>query len=120
MSCNKTAKQLQEKISNSDSIAINFFKGDGTMDTVVALKVISYKAVIEKLTGFISSASTAIKNDCGNDGSIHYFKNNMVIQDINFRMNNDDCRQFSFKLDGQYEATKLSAEAREFIAGLKK
>lgn len=118
--CDNTSKVLKEKISNADSVAINFFKGDGSMDTVVSVKIIRDKATVEKLSALIAASSASLKNNCGNDGSIHYFKNNIVIQDINFRMNNDDCSQFSFKLDGKYGATKLSNEAKELIAGLKK
>lgn len=118
--CNKNGKALKEKIVNADSVAINFFKGDGTMDTVVAVKIVRDKSSVDKLTNLICSASAALKSNCGYDGSIHYFKNNIVIQDIDFRMNSTDCCQFSFLLDGQKAATELTGEGRLFLSGLKK
>lgn len=118
--CNRNGNALKEKIGTADSVAINFFKGDGTMDTVVAVKIVRDKQSVEKLTSLICSASAALKNNCGYDGSIHYFKNNIVIQDIDFRMNSADCSQFSFLLDGQRVATELTGEGRLFLSGLKK
>ncbi len=118
--CNKTGKQLKEKIANADSVAINYFKGDGTMDTVEGVKIISDKNILEQLTSLITASSTAMKNDCGYDGSIHYFKMNRVIQDIDFRMNEDGCSLFSFLLNGKKEATKLSADAGRLLNVLRK
>ncbi len=118
--CNKNGKALKEKIVNADSVAINFFKGDGTMDTVVTVKIVRDKPSVEKLTNLICSASAALKNNCGYDGSIHYFKKNIVVQDIDFRMNSADCSQFYFLLDGQKVATKLTEDASLFLSGLKK
>ena len=113
--CNKTGKQLKEEIANADSVAIIYFKGDGTMDTVVEVKIIRDKNTLEQLTSLITASSTAMKNNCGYDGSIHYFKMNRVIQDIDFRMNDDGCSLFSFLLNGKKEATKLSADAARFL-----
>ena len=111
LACNKTGKQLKEKIANADSVAINYFKGDRTMDTVVEVKIIRDKNTLEQLTNLITANSTAMKNNCGYDGSIHYFKMSRVIQDIDFSMNEDECSLFSFLLNGKKEATKLSADA---------
>ena len=113
--CNTTGKQLKEKITNADSVAINYFKGDGTMDTVVGVKIIRDKNTLEQLTSLITASSTAMKNNCGYDGSIHYFKMNRVIQDIDFTMNEDGCSLFSFLLNGKKEATKLPADAARFL-----
>ena len=81
------------------------------MDTVVEVRIIKNKQTLEQLTSVITESSTGFKNECGYDGTIHYFKNNMVIQDIDFRMNSDECSQFSFSLHGKKVATKLSGEA---------
>ena len=117
--CDHTAKQLKEKIAGADSVAINYFKGDGTMDTVVAVKIIKDKKAIEQLTGLIAGSSTAVKDNCGYDGSIHFFKNDAVVQDIFFSSNKEACRQFVFILNGKKEATGLAAEAKEVLAGIK-
>jgi hypothetical protein len=41
--CNRPNKKIKEYINNIDSVAINFFKGDETMDTVVAVKMVRNK-----------------------------------------------------------------------------
>ena len=117
--CNQTTKQLKEKIINADSAAINYFKGDGTMDTVVAVKIIKDKKVIEQLTEFITGSSASVKDNCGYDGSIHFFKNDAVVQDIFFSSNKQECSQFVFVLNRKKEATSLADEAKDVLAGIK-
>jgi len=112
--CNKAGKQLEDKITNSDSVAINYFKGDGTMDTVVAVRIVRDRKVIEQLTGFISNGSKHQMKHCGLDGSLHFFKMNRVVQDIDFRMV-DECSQFSFMLLGQYHAAGLDGDAKKLL-----
>ena len=56
-SCNKVNKEIKERITNSDSVAINYFSGDGTMDTVVAMKVIRDSKKMEQLVNYIGDRS---------------------------------------------------------------
>lgn len=118
-SCNQSAKQLKEKIINADSVAINYFKGNGTMDTVVAVKIIKDKQSIEQLTNFITGSPASVKNNCGYDGSIHYFKNDVVVQDIFFSASIESCRFFQFILNGKRGSTLLSDEAGKFLFEIK-
>ena len=120
ISCNKAGKQLKERIVNSDSIAINYFKGDGTMDTVVTVKIIRDKQTLDQLTNLLTAAAATYKANCGVDGSIHFFKKNRVVQDIYFGMIKTDCSQFSFLIDGKRVATALSAEAKKLLEEVKK
>ncbi len=120
ISCNKTGKQLKERIANADSVAINYFKGDGTMDTVIAVKIIRDKQTLDELTNILTASTANFTNNCGVDGSIHFFKKDMVVQDIDFRMNKEDCRQFSFLMNGKTVATALSAEAKKMLEVIKK
>lgn len=113
-SCNKSNKQIAAAIANADSVAINYFAGDGKMDSVRSVKIIRDKAKLEQLAGFIS-ASSASDHQCGIDGSIHFFKKNMVMQDIDFRMNDANCMYFRFKTNGEYQSTTLSPEAKQFL-----
>jgi endo-beta-N-acetylglucosaminidase D len=117
--CNQTAKQLKEKIINADSVAINYFKGDGSMDTVVAVKIIKDKQSIEQLTGFITGNPSSVKSNCGYDGSIHYFKNDAVIQDVFFNTSIENCHCFRFILNGKRYSTSLSGEAGKFLFAIK-
>lgn len=120
VSCKQPNKLIKERIADSDSLAINYFKGDGTMDTVVAVKIIRNKQIIQQLTEFISEEKKEINYACGLDGSLHFFKMNKVVQDIHFGMSAAGCRYFSFVLDGKPKATDLSPAAKELIASLRK
>ena len=120
ISCNKAGKQLKERIVNADSVAINYFKGDGTMDTVVVVKIIRDKQTLDQLTNLITAAGETYTSKCGVDGSIHFFKKSRVVLDIYFSMNKTDCRQFSFLMDGKTVATALSAEAKKLLEVVKK
>ncbi len=119
LSCNNTNKAFTEKVKDADSVAINYFKGDGSMDSVVAVKIIKDKQQLEKLTTFIASSGTE-NYKCGYDGSLHYFKKGMVLQDVDFRMNDVQCMHFSFMLNGELLATKLTAEARQLLESARK
>ena len=116
-SCSKPTG-IKELLITSDSAAINFFKGDGSMDTVYQFVMIRDKKALESLAGYIESGTIKIK-PCGYDGSLHFFKNNMVIKDIDFRMNQPDCMHFSFVINGQLFTTKLSIDAKRFLETVK-
>lgn len=116
--CNNQATQLREKIIGADSVAINYFKGDGTMDTVVAVKIIKDSVSMQQLTDLITASKTSIKSNCGYSGSIHFFKNDRVIQDV-FFSNKEDCNQFSFTDEGQRSATRLSADAIRLLQSIR-
>ncbi len=118
--CNNTNEKLKERITNSDSVAINYFKGDGSIDTVVAVKIIRDKNAINELATLIAAKKTSGNFKCGYDGSLHFFKMNSVIQDIDFKMNDADCMHFSFSQEGKPMATKLSAEAKQLLESLRK
>jgi len=118
--CTNPNTKIKERINNSDSIVINYFKGDGTMDTVVAVKIVRDKKIISQLSDLIIASSAAVNLTCGYDGSLHFFKKNMVIQDIDFRMNDVNCMFFTFKQDGAFIATKLFPEAKVLLESIRK
>ncbi len=118
-SCNNTNTAFIQKVKDADSIAINYYKGDGSMDTVAAVKIVKDKQQIEKFTRFIASAGTE-NFKCGYDGSLHYFKKGMVLQDVDFRMNDVQCMHFSFMLNGELFATTLKAEAKQLLELVRK
>ncbi len=119
-SCSKSNTEIRKRIANSDSVAINYFKGDGTMDTVVAIEIIRDKQQLEQLANLVAERSVKANYKCGYDGSLHFFKMNKVIQDIDFRMSGDDCMNFSFLQYGKTVATALSPEAKELINSFRK
>ena len=115
-----TNKNLKELTANADSVAINYFKGDGTVDTVVTVKIIRNENDINKLSDFVSANSTNPDAACGYDGSIHFFKQDSVVTDIYFRMNDEHCMLFSFLQDGKLTATTVSEDAKQFLEGVRK
>ncbi|HTC01177.1 MAG TPA: hypothetical protein VK705_10890 [Ferruginibacter sp.] len=115
-----TNKDLKQLTVDADSVAINYFKGDGTFDTVVTVKIIRDKNDINKLSDLISATSTDPEVKCGYDGSVHFFKQDSVVADIYFRMNDEHCMLFSFLQDGKLNATVLSPDAKEFLEMIKK
>ena len=120
VACNKTNKKLKETITGSDSIVINYFKGDGTMDTVVKVKTVRDRQTITALSNEISAATTKVDYKCGFDGSLHFFGKNVVILDIDFRMNEANCMYFTFKQNGETGATKLSENAKKILTEIAK
>ena len=114
-SCNQSNDLIKEQIIHSDSVAINYFKGDGTMDSVVLVKIIKNQKIIDQLTDFVSQNNRKMNYSCGVDGSLHFFKMNKVIQDVNFGMNESGCSYFSFTLQGKIQATELSSGAKDLI-----
>ncbi len=119
ISCKQSVTQLSAKIIDSDSMAINYFKGDGSMDTVIAVKIIRNKDQINQLAKMAGGHATD-NFKCGYDGSLHFFKMGKVIQDIDFRMNDVQCMHFSFMLEGKLYTTGLSPEAKQLLEGLRR
>jgi hypothetical protein len=117
-SCNQPSG-INEVIASGDSVAINFFKGDGTADSVTNMIMLKDKTQIGKLAGFVEGGKTATSK-CGYDGSLHVFKGDLVLQDIDFSFNNAQCMHFSFSLKNKLYCTTLSNEASQFIRSLNK
>lgn len=119
-SCRHHYKELNLQLAVADSVAINYFKGDGTMDTVTLVKIVKDKNTIQQVAEMITANGSAETKNCGVDGSIHFFKNDRVIKDADFRMNDDACMHFALK-DEQGEAinTELTAAAKQLLEALK-
>lgn len=117
--CNNTNQAFITKVADADSVAINYYRGDGRMDSVVAVKIVKDKVQMGQLTAFVGGKGTD-QYKCGYDGSLHYFKRGVVLQDVDFRMNDVQCMHFSFSLNGQLYATSLPPEARQLLESLRK
>jgi len=118
--CNNSNEKIKERITGSDSVAINYFKGDGSIDTVIAVKIIRDTKTINELATLIAAKKSSGNFKCGYDGSLHFFKMSRVIQDVNFKMNDANCLHFSFPQEGKITATRLSPEAKQLLESLKK
>jgi uncharacterized protein YpiB (UPF0302 family) len=118
LSCSKKDKALHTHIANADSVAINFFKGDGTMDTVIAVKIIRDKNTMAQLAAMVSQDKVSSLNKCGVDGSLHFFKQDRVIQDIDFSLSNKQCQYFFYVYKGKRSNSRLPAEAVVLLQGI--
>lgn len=110
---------IKDVITTADSVAINYFKGDGTADTVTNMVMLKEKNQIGKLADYIEAATTE-NYKCGYDGSIHIFKKDAVVQNIDFSLNDVQCMHFSFLIKNKLFSTQLSAEAQAFLLSVNK
>ena len=117
--CKQPNEPLKQRIAAADSVAVNYYSGDGTMDTVIAVRIIRNKQQIVDLATHISEEAAKRDFKCGFDGSLHFFKMNKVIQDVDFRMGDEDCMYFTFMQFGKLEATRLSPAAKTLIESIK-
>lgn len=117
-SCTKPTG-IKEVIAGADSVAINYFRGDGTADSVTYMVMLRDKDQISKLADYVEDDKSE-NYKCGYVGSIHIFIRDAVTQDINFSSNNVQCMHFSFLLSDKIFSTKLSAEALQFLKSINK
>ncbi|HMO62089.1 MAG TPA: hypothetical protein PKC39_07560 [Ferruginibacter sp.] len=113
--CSRSDKALHTLLSGADSVAINYFKGNGLMDTVVAIKIIRNPEEVQQLAAFISMDVRRQNKTCGYDGSVHFFKNNMVLQDVYYRVNDAGCMFFWLTLNGRAMQCRLDEGARQLL-----
>lgn len=116
--CRQTNDDLAKHLAGTDSVAINYFKGDGTMDTVITVRVIRDTAIVQQLAAAVAENETKGEVNCGQDGSLHFFRKNQVVQDVDFRLEHD-CTQFSFRQLGIVKYSKVSAAAKDLLLDLK-
>lgn len=109
---------VKEWIISSDSVAINYFKGDGSRDSVYQVVILKDKKQIESLAGYMTGSSSE-NYKCSYDGSIQFYKNRTVILDAEFRMNLSGCMHFAFVYNDKLYSTKMSEEAKQFLKSAK-
>src|ERR1700728_1170586 len=83
ISCHSSNKELKTGIENPDSVVINYFNADSA-NTVGAVKIIHDKKTMDQLVDYIAVSTTQSDAHCDPDGSIHFFKQDSVAQDIYF------------------------------------
>lgn len=110
---------IKKTLIVADSVAINYFKGNGTADSVVKMVMIKNKNQVIELSNFIDD-DIVHTGKCGFDGTIHFFMKDMVLKDIGFRYNDPSCMHFSFTLGGKHFCTKLSGKAKNFLSSFNK
>ena len=120
ISCNNVHQPTRTLLNNTDSIAINFFTGDGKMDSVTAVRIIKDKEAIVNIVQQATASIFTNKKTCGYDGSLHFFKSNRVVLDIWFKKNNPLCNAFEFVYNGKLVHTKLTSEMATMLHSFQK
>jgi hypothetical protein len=120
ISCNNVHQPTRTLLNNTDSIAINFFTGDGKMDSVTAVSIIKDKVTIENIVQQATASIFTNKKTCGYDGSLHFFKSNRVVLDIWFKKNDPTCNAFEFTYNGKLVHTTLTSEMATMLHSFQK
>jgi hypothetical protein len=120
LSCNNVHQPTRTLLNNTDSIAINYFTGDGKMDSVTAVCIIKDKETIENIIQQATASIFTKKKTCGYDGSLHFFKSNRVVLDMWFKKIDPTCNAFEFTYDGKLVHTTLTSEMATMLHSFKK
>lgn len=114
-SCRQSA--VRASFSGADSLVVHF-KNEKAGVVTKTVQTTEANAV-KKIIGFID-ASVTEDFKCGYDGKMFFYKEEQMVQEVDFQMNDEACRHFSFLLDGKLMSTKMSSEAVDFFAALEK
>lgn len=118
--CNNVHQPTRMLLENADSIAINYFTGDGKMDSVTQVYMLKDKVVIANIIQQTTSSIFTNNDVCGYDGSLHFFKNNRVVLDMWFKKNNTKCNAVEFTYNGKLIHTKLTNEMAAILTSFQK
>ena len=113
ISCKQSA--VKQSFSSADSLVIHF-KNEQAGVITKTVQTAESKA-INRVIEFIDSKETK-PFDCGYDGKMYFFKNGTRVQEVDFKITNDTCNHFAFKLDDKLIRTKVSNEAVDFLNAL--
>ena len=113
VSCKQSA--VKQSFSSADSLVIHFKNEQAGVitKTVQTAESKAINRVIEFIDGKEAKAS-----DCGYDGKMFFYKNGSRVQEVDFKITNDTCNHFAFKLNDKLMSTKVSNEAVDFLNAL--
>lgn len=104
-SCSGPDKILQDRLTQVDSVAINFFSGDGSMDTVVGVTILRDRKEIDSLVKEAAQASIQVDKPCAPQASMHFFSRGQVIQDLEVGI--AGCDHLSYLHQGKRRTTSI-------------
>lgn len=110
---------VETELTDSDSVAINFFKPNSPADSVGQVVIVRDSLQIRKLAAFLEPNNIS-STGCKYDGNLNFFKFNRVVKRVDFSFNTQGCRKFSFILNDVLVYSKLTKEAEDFLISLKK
>lgn len=102
----------------TDSLVIHF-KDERAGLVTKTVQTTEAKA-INRMINFIDTKKTDSLN-CGYDGKIFFYNKGQQIQEVDFKMRDDNCNHFVFSIDKkQLIYTKMNNEAVDFLDALEK
>ena len=114
-SCKQSA--IRQSFSSADSLVIHF-KNEQAGEITKTVQTPESKA-IRRIVEFMDAKEITIP-ECGFDGKMFFYNKGQKMQEVDFKMKNDSCNHFTFLLNGNQIATKMSNEAVDFLDALEK
>ena len=114
-SCKQSA--IKQSFSSADSLVIHF-KDEQAGIITKTVQTTESKA-ISRMIEFID-AKEIVQLKCGYDGKMFFYHNGQEIQEVDFKMKNDSCNHFVFRLNWNLVRTKMNSEAVDFLDALEK
>lgn len=114
-SCQQSA--IKQNFSSADSLVIHF--KDEQAGVVTKTVQTAESKAINRMIEFIDAKETE-QFKCGYDGKMFFYHNGQEIQEVDFKMKNDSCNHFVFRLNGNLVSTKMNSEAVDFLDALEK
>lgn len=113
--CSCKSSPVKQSFSSADSLVIHF-KNEKAGVITRTVQTAESKA-INRVIEFIDGKETK-PFDCGYDGKMFFYKKGERMQEVDFKITNDTCNHFAFKLNDKLISTKVSNEAVDFLNAL--
>ena len=114
-SCSESA--VSKSFRNADSLVIHF-KDEQAGKVLKTVQSAEAKA-IGRMADFIDAPAVE-QYKCGYDGKMFFYKNDQLVQEVDFQMKQEQCRHFVFQLDGKLMSTRMNQEATDFLDALER
>ena len=111
--CKQSA--VKKSFSSADSLVIHF--KDEQAGVVTKTVQTAESKAIHRIIDFIDAGETQAFN-CGYDGKMFFYNKGTQVQEVDFKMKNDSCNHFAFRLNGKLVTTRMKNEAVDFLEAL--
>ena len=109
--------KVHTSFSQADSLVIHFKDRAGTQ--IEKTVETSAQKAISRMADFIDAPATQMFK-CGFNGKMFFFKNDNLVQEVDFQYELEECRHFVFMLEGKLMSTRMNNEATDFLDALKR
>ncbi len=112
-SCKQTA--VQQKLSVTDSVMVQFFNEDGLIYKAITS---TEEPAIKKLSSFMDNRSVTPAK-CGSSGKVLFYSDRRLLLDVTYHLISEECRYFTYTMDGRLLHVAMSNEAADFLTSLR-